>query len=136
MICCTGLENSVSKIPFQSEAEKIAGLALGTADLLGQMAADDYPDKLSLLYGEFAEAARYSKDKSHFITKFTNADQLIRGTPTFWDTYVRGKLDGDFAGVYRFLSDPYPDGPNDYFERIEANMERLRHEFLPHPQAA
>ncbi len=36
------------------------------------------------------------------------------------------KLDRDFGGVHAFLNDPYPSGPNPYFERIEANLERLR----------
>ena len=37
---------------------RIVGFALGTADLLGQMAAPDYVDKLPVLYDEFVEAAR------------------------------------------------------------------------------
>src|SRR5579863_982820 len=53
MILCTGVNASLDQIPFQSDAERIAGYALGTADLLGQMAAADYVDKLPLLYAEF-----------------------------------------------------------------------------------
>src|ERR1022692_1424816 len=41
LICCTGVDSVLGNIPFQSVEEKIAGHALGTADLLGQMAADD-----------------------------------------------------------------------------------------------
>jgi hypothetical protein len=29
-------------------------------------------------------------------------------------------------GSQRYLSQPYPDGPNFYMEKIEANMRRLR----------
>jgi hypothetical protein len=36
------------------------------------------------------------------------------------------KLDRDFGAMHRFLNDPYPSGPNQYMERIEANMERLK----------
>ena len=32
----------------------------------------------------------------------------------------------ELGGLYRFLSDPYPAGPNWYLERIEANMEKIR----------
>jgi hypothetical protein len=39
---------------------------------------------------------------------------------------VLPKINGDFRGLYRFLNDPYPDGPNDYLRRIEANIARLR----------
>src|SRR5450631_4297051 len=40
MIRCTGVDATLTVIPFQEELEKIVGYALGTADLLGQMAAD------------------------------------------------------------------------------------------------
>ncbi len=125
MIRCTGVNAALSVIPFQSELEQVAGWALGTADLLGQMAAEDYVDKLPILYAEFAEAAAYSKDRTHFIAMFSSAEDLMRKTPAFWENFVRLKLDRDFGGLHRFLNDPYPSGPNPYFERIEANIQRL-----------
>ena len=131
MICCTGVNAALSVIPFQSEMEKVAGFALGTADLLGQMAAEDYVDKLPTLYAEFAEAARYSKDRTHFVAMFSSAADLMRKTPAFWEKFVRVKLDRDFGGLHKYLNDPYPAGPNHYFERIEANLERLRQRLTP-----
>ena len=126
MIHCTGVDAVLSVIPFQNEMEKIVGHALGTSDLLGQMAAEDYIDKLPLLYAEFAEAVQYSKDKPHFISMFSSAADLMQKTPDFWSKFVQLKLNRDFGGLYRFLNDPYPHGANPYLERIEANMERLR----------
>jgi len=126
MIRCTGVNADLTRIPFQGELEKIIGFALGTADLLGQMAAEDYVDKLPILYSEFAEAVRYTKDRSHFIAAFSSAADLMQRTPMFWDKYVQRKMERDFGGLYRFLNDPYPSGPNSYLERIEANMARLR----------
>jgi hypothetical protein len=126
MIHCTGVDAALSVIPFQNETEKIVGHALGTADLLGQMAAEDYVDKLPALYGEFAEAVRYSEGKPHFISMFSSAADLMQKTPAFWEKFVQLKLNRDFGGLYRFLNDPYPHGPNYYLDRIEANMERLR----------
>lgn len=126
MIHCTGVDAALSVIPFQSDAEKVLGHALGTADLLGQMAAEDYVEKLPVLYAEFAEATRFSRDKPHFIAMFSSAADLMQKTPAFWEKYVQLKLNRDFGGLYRFLSDPYPDGPNEYWQRIEANMEKLR----------
>jgi hypothetical protein len=126
MISCTGVNAVLSVIPFQSEWEKIAGLALGTADLLGQMAADDYVDKLPILYAEFAEAARYAKDRTQFVAMFSSEADLLQKTPAFWEKFVRLKLDNDFGGLHAFLNDPYRSGPNWYFERIEANIDRLR----------
>jgi len=126
MIHCTGVDANLVAIPFQSEMEKTTGFALGTADLLGQMAAEDYVDKLPILYSEFAEAVRYTKDRSHFIAAFSSAADLMQRTPMFWDKYVQRKMDRDFGSLYRYLNDPYPSGPNSYLERIEANMARLR----------
>ena len=130
MISCTGVNAALSAIPFQSELEKVAGFALGTADLLGQMAAEDYVDKLPILYAEFAEAARYTKDRTQFVAMFNSAADLMRQTPVFWEKVVRVKLDVEFEGLHGFLNDPYPSGPNPYFQRIEANLERLRQRSL------
>ena len=126
MIHCTGVDANLGAIPFQSETERITGFALGTADLLGQMAAEDYVDKLPILYSEFAEAVRYTKDRSHFIAAFSSAADLMQRTPMFWDKYVQRKLERDFGALFRFLSDPYPDGPNNYLDRVEANIALLR----------
>ena len=126
MIRCTGVNAALSVIPFQSEMERIGGFALGTADLLGQMAAEDYVEKLPILYAEFAEASACSNDRTHFIALFSSAADLMQKTPTFWEKFVRLKLDRDFGGLHQFLNDPYPSGPNSYFERIETNIARLR----------
>ena len=126
MIQCTGLNAHLDRIPFQSEAERIVGFALGTADLLGQMSAEDYVEKLPVLYAEFAEAARHEKGNAGMVAMFSSADDLIRKTPAFWEKYVQPKLNDDFLGLYRFLNQPYPSGPNPYVQRIEANMERLK----------
>ena len=126
MICCTGVDALMKVIPFQSEAEKAAGLILGTSDLLGQMAADDYVEKLPVLYAEFAEAARFSTKKDALVNLFSSAKDLLKKTPDFWEKYVKPKFDRDFGGQYRFLNDPYPDGRNEYLEKVEANIRRLR----------
>jgi hypothetical protein len=126
MIRCTGVDAALTVIPFQDELEKIVGYALGTADLLGQMAADDYVEKLPTLYAEFDEAGRNAPPKSNFISMFSSARDLLRKTPDFWDKYVKLKLDRDFGGIFRFLNKPYPGGANFYMDRIESNIRRLR----------
>jgi hypothetical protein len=125
MIQCTGLTTAVGDIPFQTEQEKIMGQSLGTADLLGQMSAEDYVDKLPVLYAEFAEAVKQDRANAGFIARFECAEDLVRRTPVFWSDCARPKLDREFGGVHRFLNQPYPDGPNWYIERIEANMARI-----------
>ena len=126
MILCTGINAALDKIPFQSELERIVGFALGTADLLGQMAADDYVDKLPVLYLEFAEAAQFDAGKSPTVGMFSSVEDLMQKTPAFWEKFVRTKLDRDFCGVYQYLNQPYPSGSNYYVDRIEANIQRLR----------
>jgi hypothetical protein len=126
MILCTGLEATLNRIPFQNEMERVVGFALGTADLLGQLAPEDYVDKLPLLYTEFAEAAAFTGDKTHMVSMYSSAEDLMRKTPEFWETFVQRKLKREFGGLYEFLNDPYPDGPNEYRDRIESNMKRLR----------
>ncbi len=119
MIRCTGVNVKIDAIPFQGEVERTIGFCIGTADLLGQMAATDYVDKLPTLFAEFAESARYSGTK----LMFESADHLLRMTPGFWEKYVLPKIQKDFQSVHRFLSAPYPDGPNPYLVAIEANIE-------------
>jgi hypothetical protein len=125
MIRCTGVNVKLETIRFQSELERLTGFALGTSDLLGQMAAPDYVDKLPILYTEFAEAAAFNGDKMRAGGFFSSALDLMQKTPQFWNSYVRQKINRDFLALYRFLNDPYPDGINPYVEQVEANIARL-----------
>ena len=131
MIRCTGVNVNLSSIPFASELEKTVGFALGTADLLGQMAASDYVEKLPVLYLEFAEATRFSGPTK--LINFGGADELMRNTPSFWESYVWPKLNGDFGALYRYLNEPFPKGPNYYLDRIVLNLSRLRQMFAAAP---
>jgi hypothetical protein len=131
MIHCTGVNVNLSAIPFANEVEQLVGFALGTGDLLGQMAADDYVDKLPELYLEFEESTHFSPGKMSNVGMFSCAEDLLRKTPSFWEFFVKPKLQDDFKGVFRFLNDPYPSGPNFYMDRIEANVARLREQFPP-----
>jgi hypothetical protein len=85
---------------------------------------------------EFAEAARYNPDgRMKAGGFFASAEDLIQKTPLFWDNYVRQKINREFLGLYRALNNPYPDGPNPYLERVEANMARLRRELASRAKA-
>jgi len=129
MIRCTGVNADVRSIPFQSELEKTIGFALATADMLGQMAAKDYVEKLPVLYLEFAEAARYSQESAARMAAFTSAEDLMRKTPAFWESYVLPRIKGEFGQLHLFLNDPYPNGPNGYIQRIEERIAMLRQKF-------
>ncbi|MCW5558300.1 MAG: hypothetical protein KIT22_10775 [Verrucomicrobiae bacterium] len=126
MIRCTGLGVNVSALQFAGEEERIAGYALGTADLLGQMAAADYLEKLPILYLEFAESAAYNQGRGGSGgAMFTSAEDLMRKTPGFWRHYVVPKMEQDFGGLHRFLVNPAT-GRNEYLDLIEGNLDRLQ----------
>ena len=126
MIRCTGVNVDLSRIPFQNELEQTVGFALGTADLLGQMAAEDYVEKLPTLFSEFDESARFYKGKMALTESFSSAADLVRKTPDFWKNYVLPKITNEFWGLHRFLNQPYPSGPNDYLQRVEANIAKVQ----------
>jgi hypothetical protein len=134
MIHCTGVRLDLSEIPFADDLERMVGFSLGTGDLLGQMAAHDYVDKLPELYLEFEESARANPDKTSPAGTFTSAEDLLKKTPVFWERFVLPKLERDFAGCYRWLNHPFPNGDNEYFARIQANIDRVKHILAARPQ--
>ena len=59
MILCTGVVDRINQITFLSDEERICAYALSTADYIGQMSAENYPEKLYALYDELREAYDY-----------------------------------------------------------------------------
>jgi hypothetical protein len=100
--------------------------ALGTADLLGQMAARDYIEKLPVLFSEFAEAANTDKVNGARFAQYETAADVVRGTPSFWSDYAWPRINEDFSRLYVFLNDPIPDGPNPYLLGVQKNLARLQ----------
>lgn len=126
MIRCTEVDTDIDAIRFQSETEKIVGMAVGSADLLGQLAASDYVYKLKDLYVELVESTAHAEKGSEVGGQYTCVEDLMRKTPDFWENYAKKRIENEFQSLYKYLSDPYPDGANAYLERIEANMVKLR----------
>lgn len=126
MIHCTGRNTNPKQIPFGSELERIVGCGVGTADYLGQMAARDYVEKLPWLYSEFMESIAYQAAYDPKPVEYSSAEDLMEQTLGFWHSRVLPKLETDFLGLYHYLNQPYPDGPNAYLQSIEANLERIR----------
>ena len=124
-IRCTGPGSDIRHIGFAGEAEQFLGCALSTADFLGQMAAPDYVDELPFLYAEFRE----SDDFFHVPPEkraFRSLRELIEKTPPFWEKVVLPRIRDDYRGIYRYLDDPFPGGPNAYIEAIERNIARTK----------
>jgi len=124
-IKCTGTSMEVARMYFHDPVERLIGSAIATADYLAQMAAPDYPDELEALFHEFDE----SQDYIHAATAdrpFKSARQLSENTPDFWIQVVRPKLEKHYDRMYRFLADPFPDGPNSYLDAVERNIAEVR----------
>lgn len=134
MIRCTGVNADLGRIPFNSELERVLGFALASADLLGQMAALDYVDKLPILFSEFEECAIFNSGRMSGTGHFLDAQDLMRKTPGFWSRFVIPKLENDFQGIYHHLRIPFPDGPNPYVIRIEANLRTLAERIATTPE--
>jgi hypothetical protein len=124
-ISCTGPRNEIGRMDFRAPVEKIIGCSIATADYLGQLAAADYPGELEILYNEFHESDDFYNIPAG-ERAFKSARDLITRTPGFWTHFVRPKLENDFQGMYRFLAEPYPHGPNPYLEAIEQNMTEIQ----------
>lgn len=124
-INCTGPMNEISRLHFRGPVDEVIGCAVATADYLGQMAAADYPDELTILFEEFQESDEFLRVPPQ-ERMFKSAYELIARTPQFWHRFVYPKLESDFQAIYRFLAQPYPDGPNAYLNAIEANIGEVR----------
>jgi hypothetical protein len=124
-INCTGPANEIGRLRFRRPVERLVGCALGTADYLAQMAAEDYPDELESLYREFRESDEYTHVPMQ-RRAFKSAADLINRTPLFWKKFVLPKLESDFQAVYRFLARPFPNGPNPYLVAVERNLATIQ----------
>ena len=124
-INCTGPNNEIGRLQFNDSVDCFIGCSLATADLLGQMSAPDYPDKLEVLFGEFRESDEFvavPRDRR----RFKSPQDLVLKTPHFWAKVIQPRLEQDLRAVYRFLARPYPGGPNHYLEAVERNIAIVR----------
>ncbi len=127
LISCTGPRSIPDAIPFRDELERLLGESICTADYLGQVSDPRYIEKLPALFTEFEESDDY-REVPHDRRMFKSCEELLRLTPHFWRRIVLPKLEEECHGLYKFLSDPYPDGTNPYLVRIEQNIEKLKSE--------
>jgi hypothetical protein len=122
-ICATALGANLDQIGFRSQSGWLIGALVATGDMLGQMAADDYPERLPALYLELREAAIFSHLEQSGSPGCLSLLELLGGTEKFYSNYVLKTLDGEWGGVYRWLETE--DGSNPYLERIQHNVRRV-----------
>lgn len=128
IIMYTGVVVDYNKLPFTSEEEKIVGYALGTSDLLGQMSADDYPEKLPTLYREFEESYNFEGIddlRKQGMTIFDSADDMIKHTPSFYESVVKERFKS-MGSLYKYLTYHFDDERNYYIEAIEENIKKIK----------
>ncbi len=122
-ICATAISVSMAELPFRDPREWLIGALVATGDMLGQMAAEDYPERLAGLYLEFREATVFSRLQKASFAVHKNLLDLLQGTEKFFNGYVTRMLDHEWKGVYRILEDRQ--GKNRYIDRIRTNISRV-----------
>ncbi len=130
-IRCTGVVFDY-KIHFASEEERVIGYALGTADLLGQMASPDYLSKLPALYEEFRESYVHEgieKLRAEGVRVFETPEDLIRSTPEFFHTITMHRFTM-MGSVYQYLTHHFGNERNPYMEAVEQNVNRIKSLYL------
>ena len=126
MILCTEYSSLRPTISFDSEAHRLVGSLVGTADWLAQMAAPDYLNKLPLLHQEMLEAKNASPGTPPPIFIPETVSEMIQSTPHFFEQLVKPKLEQEFDGVFLLVNDPYPNGPNPYLDRIQKHLKNIQ----------
>jgi hypothetical protein len=124
-ICTTSAGVKMDEIGFSDTREWLIGAIVGTGDLIGQMAADDYPERLPGLYLEFREASHFSRIRRTGLAAYGNLRDLLQGTESFYSDYVLPLLEREWVGLYHVLADQ--DGRNGYLDRIKNNVRRATH---------
>lgn len=117
---CTGIDVRIAEIKFQSRQHEILGKILGAADLIGQMASEDYLRKLPYLYYEFKEGG---------VPGFEDESDLLRKTPAFWEM-VKKRFALELGQVDLFLRDHFRVccgiDRDLHRQAIEGNIQRLQ----------
>jgi hypothetical protein len=93
----TGLEVKPEEIHFESWEQEMLGRTLETADLLGQMADENYLERLPFLYCEFQEGG---------VLGFQDELDLLKKTPQFWEV-CQLRIGPELENVGRYLRDHF-----------------------------
>jgi hypothetical protein len=117
---CTGIEDRIGEIKFESRQHEILGKILGAADLIGQMSSEDYLRKLPDLYREFKEGG---------VPGFESELDLLEKTPGFWEM-VKQRLAQELGQVDSYLRDHfrvcYGIDQDLHRQAIEGNIQHLQ----------
>ena len=104
---------------YRNIEDHFIACVVASSDYLAQMAAEDYPDELGILYDEFTESDDFIGTPAANRVFKSAADLALR-TPKFWEKGVKPKLEKDFGGVCHLIDEP--DGANTFIDAIEQNL--------------
>jgi len=122
-ICATAVTARLDQLPFRNVREWLIAAIIVTGDMLGQMAAPDYPERLPSLYLEFREAGAFSRFRNSSFGAYQSLQDLLAGTEKFFYRHVLPTLDTELRGVYRLLTDG--SGYNAYLDQMRINVARV-----------
>jgi hypothetical protein len=123
----TGYEVPFDQIRLDDPLDRKVGHLVGTADMIAQMADRCYLEKCrDRLYPEFVlgGVAVSRGDDGTLKVLYGSGLDILRSTPAFAAEIMRTRLDGEFAGAYRYVESLYS-GRNPYMEAIEASLAHL-----------
>jgi len=120
-ISCTGININFDETDFSSHQEEIIGKMLGTSDLLSQMSARNYLEKLLFLYYEFREGN---------ILGYESELDLLNKTIAFYN-FTKERFARDFENLNKYMLYHFKERWNTdkdlYNEGIEKNIEYLKY---------
>jgi hypothetical protein len=124
----TGYEVPFAEIRLDDPLDRRVGHLVGTADMMAQMSDRCYLEKCrDRLYPEFVlGGVALGRDNGGDLkVTYGSGLDVLRQTPQFFDETMRTRLDGEFAGAYRYVEALYG-GRNPYMEAIERNFAHLQ----------
>jgi len=127
ILFCTGLGVRIALINFSTPQVKMLGHMLGTADLLGQMARCNYPDKLVHLYREFVEGQ---------VPGFESEFDLLNKTQQFQEV-TEERFENELGRAYLYSAAHFRArwgiDRDLYREEIEKNLAHIKWALESHP---
>jgi len=123
----TGYELPFEQIRLDDPRDRRVGHLLGTADMMAQMSDRCYLEKCrDRLYPEFVLGglAISRSEEGDLKVVYGSGLDILRHTPAFFAETMRTRLDGEFAGAYRYVEALFG-GRNPYMETIEGHLAYL-----------
>jgi hypothetical protein len=122
----TGYEVDPRTLLTSDAKNRVMGYALGSADLIAQMADRCYLEKcLERLYPEFVVGGLAQIKQADGSPLYHSKYDLIRKTPAFAEGECARRLDGIFGSIHEYMRNLF-DGRNLYMESIDVHVKHAK----------